>query len=233
MKEKTKRKIKIEPPYIIMSIFLILLLGICTMLIIDSSRTKNADSLIRIDYNGIENLFHAKYEYHAVKNNKVHCVSKFSDIENMGVQEDIKDYSIYNSDDTTNVWLVYLVQSKNGQLPNIDKYDTYTEASEIGNDYIIGISNYTKKTKNVSGDELELFKKLVLDYHEQNPTTWSSDSANEIGHVILEIRKSTATNKYIAEIYNKIYLIDTDKQEMIYIMDIPDKGELGYWYSLS
>lgn len=205
----------------------IILIGILFFVKINTEiEAINADYIIRISYTGLENLFHDKYEYYAISNNKATNISSY-------IKEhsdyDIESYDKYKDTDT-NYWFIRAIS----QGPELDRIYSNIELNSRdvvydidGCTFKVVCSTLTRNTRKMSDTEENIFKPIIKSNMDQ-----ITDNQFEIAGIeSFEVVNKEGTDTYIiCDSTDTLYSITNNGELKIEIMRVPENGDFDYIY---
>lgn len=205
-------KVKINPGMVIVmstvTALALLLIYIAGTGIHQENYAKHGDYIIRYSFTGIENLFHDRYGYYSVKNNKSVEISNY--IKKFGNIEEFESVSRY--EDRESRWFICSVNLDDNSYDCKLQYDEKDECT---------------------AKEYDLFLQLIEELRTDEDEAGLDTVSNQFS---IEVVNHTDTNTYLFKYKNSIHVIDNPfgdtSVSFTKIMDMPNNSYFDYIYWL-
>lgn len=183
---------------------------------------RKADYFVRIAYTGVENMFHDRYEYYAiVEDRSVLIPEKY-------VPDNIL-YSYVGTlyDDTqSDYWYVQLVECDREYPYKGDGY----EKSTLGDGMYLTWSRWTKNTQDPEEKELEIFRSTAEFFQNSSPDSWVwEDGKGNRGLKAFMLVRNNGRYLIVDEKKHYLYKLDPNGN-LSKIMVCPDRGDYNYFW---
>lgn len=183
---------------------------------------KNADYIVRVAFRGLENMFHAPYEYDAVCLGRPRKVTERIVKERFG--EEIEKRSIYGDEDTS-YWFVELEYAEDGEY-YFNNEKSYLETS-FGGQYRLFYSNWTSRSGEPDGVDLKIMLQAAEYLYDEDLSHWESKQGDTLGLISFMLIRNGDT-RLIEN--NKALLEASSGGDMKKVMDVPPGGQFDYYF---
>lgn len=214
---KSKRKIlQILVPAVLIVFAVIQIFKYCAFM--------NADFAVRIAYRGLDNLFHAPYEYYTVIWGHSFQVPGYMAAHILG--EDAENQSIYQDIDTVH-WFVELEYAPDDDF-NFKNGKPYLDTS-LGSQYRLFYSRWAGKQVIPSPEDFAVMRYTAESLYNGDMEHWESKQGNTLG--LISFMLSQNGDRFLVEFRGSLFEV-SKSGKLVKVMDLPSGGQLDYIYFL-
>lgn len=183
---------------------------------------QNADYIVRVAFWGLENMFHAPYEYYAVCLGRPCKVSERMVKERFG--EETEQRSIYEDEDTS-YWFAELEYAEDGNY-YFNNGEPYIEPS-FGEPYRLFYSSWTSRSGEPDSADLRTMLQAAEKLYDGELSNWESKQGDTLGLVSFMLIRNGDT-RLIED--NRVLMVASPSGDMKKVMDVPSGGQFDYYF---
>lgn len=192
---------------------------------------QNSEFIIRVEFTGLKNWLHKKYEHYAISPTLVKQV----DLEKINKQLNVDFNALKSSSKANNThYYVELQYSPEYEHHNYGSHLTYFNKcldTPLGPKYKIFYKGSKKHHQELTAEEEAIIIDIAMRLYSGDLSQWFSRLGDELGLVSFDfIKNNKYNNKYLIDDGSVLYLLENN--DLKELMSVPENGSFEYYYFL-